>query len=294
MRRDVTVREDGNVSRSTQETEELVAARRRRNAAEEPAGSTLELDDETLADLSFGQIVIIAARWILVAAGLLIALWGPVSAGELKVQVTVLLILAVANFYLHAQLLTRRPVLDMVAYGASAADIAIITLLVIAQGGFKSGLYIFYFPAILAFSVAFPTAMTATFAGGAVALYASIAVFSLGLDLTDGSNLQHLVTRLLMLAGVAVCGNMYWRIERKRRREAAQAGQAPLEEAQRTPQQEAAEDIFFGQVVTIWARWFLILAGTIIILWTASTVEEITARVPLVIVLMAMSAALAP
>jgi hypothetical protein len=40
-----------------------------------------------------------------------------------------------------------------------------------------------------------------------------------------------------------------------------------------TVEQEAAEDLFFGQVVIIWARWFLILAGTILILWT--TTEEI-------------------
>jgi hypothetical protein len=30
-----------------------------------------------------------------------------------------------------------------------------------------------------------------------------------------------LVTRLLILAGVAICGNMYWRIERDRRQAAA-------------------------------------------------------------------------
>lgn len=60
-------------------------------------------------------------------------------------------------------------------------------------------------------------------------------------------------------------------------------------ESLRTPTQEAAEDIFFGQVVTIWARWFLILTGAIITLWTASTVEEITTRLPLIIVLMAVN-----
>ena len=28
-----------------------------------------------------------------------------------------------------------------------------------------------------------------------------------------------------------------------------------------TKAQEAAEDIFFGQIAIIWARWFIILAG---------------------------------
>ncbi len=36
--------------------------------------------------------------------------------------------------------------------------------------------------------------------------------------------------------------------------------------------QDAKEDVFFGQVVTIGARWFLIVAGMIMLMWTA--VEE--------------------
>ena len=37
----------------------------------------------------------------------------------------------------------------------------------------------------------------------------------------------------------------------------------------RSLEQEAAEDVFFGQVVMIWARWFLIVAGAVFFLWTA-------------------------
>jgi len=32
----------------------------------------------------------------------------------------------------------------------------------------------------------------------------------------------------------------------------------------RTHAKEAAEDIFFGQVVIIWARWFLIAGGAVL------------------------------
>ena len=31
-----------------------------------------------------------------------------------------------------------------------------------------------------------------------------------------------------------------------------------------TAEREAAEDVFFGQVVIIWARWFLIVAGAVL------------------------------
>ena len=84
-------------------------------------------------------------------AGLLLAFWNPGAVNELRVQILVILVLAVANFYLHAQLLRRRPAIDSVVYAASAADIAVITTLVVSQGGFISNLFIFYFLAFLAF-----------------------------------------------------------------------------------------------------------------------------------------------
>ena len=57
---------------------------------------------------------------------------------------------------------------------------------------------------------------------------------------------------------------------------------------QRSPQQEAAEDIYFGQVVIIWARWFVILTGAILALWAASSVSELTVASLLIVALMAV------
>ena len=96
-------------------------------------------------DLAHGQIVIVTARWILVLAGLLLALWNPEAVGELRIQIIVILALAIANFYLQAQLLMRRPVIDQIVYAASAADLIVITILIITAGGFESGLVAHYF-----------------------------------------------------------------------------------------------------------------------------------------------------
>lgn len=52
---------------------------------------------------------------------------------------------------------------------------------------------------------------------------------------------------------------------------------------------EAAQDIFFGQIVLIWARWFFIAAGAILALWSARSVGELTATILVVIGLMAMN-----
>lgn len=60
-------------------------------------------------------------------------------------------------------------------------------------------------------------------------------------------------------------------------------------QALRTPQQEAAEDIFFGQVVIIWARWFLIIAGTILILWSTTRADDLVKGILPIVALMAMN-----
>lgn len=225
-----------------------------------------------------GQRVIVTARWVLVLSGLVLALWDPGPIGQIRLQILALLLLAVGNFYLHAQLLMRRPAINAVAYGASAADIAVITLLIATQGGFASSLYIFFFPALLAFSVAFPTSRTVGFASAVVVLYASISLFTAGSE----QDVRSIILRLLMLSSVAVCGNMYRRIQDGRRGAGAPA-------AARTAEQEAAEDIFFGQVVIIWARWFIILTGALLTIWSATTIAEITANTILIVILMAMN-----
>jgi hypothetical protein len=172
--------------------------------------------DAENGDLAHGQVVIVAARWVLVAAGLVLALWNPASIGPLRLQVLVLLLIAVANFFLHAQLLRKRGAVDGIAYLASGADLAVITLLVASQDGFDSNLFVFYFPAKLALSVAFQPQLTAVYVGATMGLYALICFQSLGLDL-NSDHVQTIVVRLLMLAGIAVCGALYQKVERERR-----------------------------------------------------------------------------
>ena len=182
-------------------------------------------------DLAHGQVVIITARWILVLAGLLLALWNPGEVLDLRIQVMTILALSGANFYLHSQLLTKRPVLAPVAYAASAADIAVISLIILSQGGFLSNVYVFYFPAVLALSVAFRTEVTFAFAASAIAIYGLIALEAFthpGVPV--GEMAIVMVTRMLMLAAVAVCGNAFWRIERDRRRAAQESGTAIREQ----------------------------------------------------------------
>lgn len=168
------------------------------------------------SDLVYGQPVIIAMRWILVASGLLLVLWNPESLAVMRVQVMIILLLSLANFYLHAQLLMKRTVLDQVVYASSAIDLILVTVLVVMDGGFESRLYVYYFPAILGFSVVFPTILTGAYVGWTMAIYGAIGLISSGDPLI-------ILARLAMIAAIGCCGNLYLRIERSRRKEARES-----------------------------------------------------------------------
>ena len=57
----------------------------------------------------------------------------------------------------------------------------------------------------------------------------------------------------------------------------------------RTTAREAAEDIFFGQVVINWARWFIITAGVVLILWTGASLNELIVGVLPIVGLIVMN-----
>lgn len=57
----------------------------------------------------------------------------------------------------------------------------------------------------------------------------------------------------------------------------------------RTPDQEAAEDIFFGQVVIIYARWFVVISMTILALWSSDSLNQMVLGIAFVVPLIALN-----
>lgn len=168
----------------------------------------------SLADPAGGQIVIVIARWLLIVSGLAITLWrSPQSdLNAIRIGLFVLLALAVANFYLHMQILMKRPVIESLLYAASAADILVITLLTWTYGGLDARTFVFYYPALIALALVFPFWESMGFAGFLLALYA---IVSLSVASTD-FELQVFVERAISLVAVAVVSNLYLRIENDR------------------------------------------------------------------------------
>ena len=57
----------------------------------------------------------------------------------------------------------------------------------------------------------------------------------------------------------------------------------------RSATRDAAEDIFFGQVVINWARWFLIAGGIALVLWSAADVTQLVVGTLAVVALMGVN-----
>jgi len=186
------------------------------------------------SDLANGQILIVSARWVLIVTALALSLWSPAPSdlNWLRLSLFVLLALAVGNFYLHAQILMRRSVPEPVVYAASAADLVVVTVLTAAFGGSDAPMFVFYYPALLAFALVFPLPMTVVFTGAVVWLYT---VVSLGdpfrwASQLDSPDAQVLVARLISMVALAVVANQYARVEADRR--AAYTGEPPTRERQ--------------------------------------------------------------
>jgi hypothetical protein len=178
-------------------------------------------------DLAHGQTVLVWARWILIGTGLLLSFWGPKDLLTLQVQLAAIIALAFGNFYLHVQLLRGHPAIDNVVYGASLADLSVVTALVLVQHGYPSPVFIFYFAAIVGISVAFPTFLTAGYTAITVGVYGIIALATAPVEAYPA-----IFTRLLMIAAVAVVGNLFARSESNRRAEAIRVQAEMLDEAE--------------------------------------------------------------
>ncbi len=182
-------------------------------------------DTETEENLHYGQIVIITARWLLILAGWTLTLWQPImpvssEIWKLALQVGLLFGISIGNFYLTINYLKGTESLPNMVFATSAGDFAVITIMIMALGGYDSNLYVFYFPALLAIAVAFPTRTVLLYAAAAISAYGLVAFFgALGangvVEVVQG---QNIFMRLVLMAAVAYSGDRYRRLESGMRR----------------------------------------------------------------------------
>jgi hypothetical protein len=123
---------------------------------------------------------------------------------------------------------------------------------------------------LLAIAVAFPTLEALTLGAIGVFLYLTIGV-------AGNVGLEVLLLRGLMLATVVVVGNVYWRLHRERIQPTRSTGH------------ELAQDLFFGQAASLWARWFLVVGGALLVLVRSATTSELALGIAPVVALLFMN-----
>jgi hypothetical protein len=189
--------------------------------------------DETVEDdLRYGQKIIIWARWMIVVFAFIMGLYRPEGVTELVIIILALLAVSVLNFALHTRVLTKQPVKIKLIYAASIADICLISLITGLKGGINTHVYLYYYPAVLAYSLVFPRILTIRLTIGVLILYYCICLLFSDTGLLSG-HVTTLIVRILSIAGIAVVGNQYRLIEAKRRKKAAEKKQNLQEDLER-------------------------------------------------------------
>jgi hypothetical protein len=178
---------------------------------------------EAAEDIFFGQLVIIYARWFVIVAMVVLALWSTESIDQLVGATMFIVPLMIINFFVHGRYLMEKPVNKMLLTVLSVVDILIISLLILfwpSARGIESEFYIFYYPLILAFSFVSLARNSIVYTVFALVLYTATCFFVSPATVLDMLWLERLTIRLITIAAMGVLGAYYWRIQRTRLRDA--------------------------------------------------------------------------
>jgi hypothetical protein len=180
---------------------------------------------EAAEDIFFGQLVIIYARWFVIVAMVVLALWSTSSIPQLVGAVMFIVPLMIINFFVHGRYLMEKPVNKMLLTILSVVDILVITMLILFwpnAKGIESQFYIFYYPLVLAFAFVSLARNSIIYTVFSLLLYTVACVVNPDIAI-NSIWLERLTIRLITMAAMGVLGSYYWRIQRTRLRDTASA-----------------------------------------------------------------------
>ncbi len=185
---------------------------------------------EAAEDIFFGQVVIIWARWFVIAAAAVFTFWTATSTSTVVAGTLSVVALMLVNFYLHARYMTQRPANRNLIILLSLVDLIIITgMIVVWPGsrGLESQFFVFYLPVVAAFGFVVSRTVETIYTVLACLIYvigctlvdSSIFSDAFAGGLTEGvDRLVVLVQRVAAIAAMGFLANFYFRILRDRRR----------------------------------------------------------------------------
>jgi hypothetical protein len=177
---------------------------------------------EDAQDIFYGQIALVWARWFLIAAGAVLALWSARSVAEVTSTVLVVIGLMAVNFFVHGRYLLKQPANRFLLMALSLLDLTLTTLFVWSwqgRGGLQSPFFILYYPLLFAFALVFTPSITIAYIGLTLAAYLAVCwladpTFIVSSTMGDWVTL---LNRLITLAAMGGLGTFYWRIQRRGR-----------------------------------------------------------------------------
>ena len=186
---------------------------------------------EEAEDIFFGQVVIIWARWFVIGAGMIYALWVSRTATQLTIAILLFSVIIGVNFFVHGRYLMEKPINEMLLLVMSMLDLFMVTMIVVLGSELpviNNSLFIFYYPLVVAFAFVFPQRFTAVYTILIIITYATVCIVTYPTIVQNGPLLETLIMRLVTLAAVGGLGAYYWRIQRNRRRELAKTFQSAI------------------------------------------------------------------
>ncbi|MFN2256104.1 MAG: hypothetical protein ACK2U6_17830 [Candidatus Promineifilaceae bacterium] len=178
-------------------------------------------EQEASEDIFFGQLVIIYARWFVVIAMTILALWTSTTLNQMVIGIVLIVPLIALNFFVHGRYLMEKPANRLLLIMLGILDATVITLIIAFWPGAKglySQFYVFYYPIILAFAFVFPGRLSIIYTIFVLLLYSAICVLFSPEFLADMTEVERLSIRLITIAATGMIGVYYYRIQRSRRR----------------------------------------------------------------------------
>ena len=186
---------------------------------------------EAAEDIFFGQVVIIWARWFVIAAGFIYVLWQASDTSQLSKAIMPLILVMAVNFFVHGRFLMEKPINQTLLLALSFVDLLVVTVVILMgtnQVGINSQLFIFYYPFLVAFAFVFPQTMTSIYTIVALLAYLIVCLVLDPSLVNNGPAFETLVMRLITMAAVGGLGTYYWRIQRNRRQAQEQTFEVAL------------------------------------------------------------------
>lgn len=183
---------------------------------------TRSLDQEAAEDIFFGQVVIVWARWFIIAGGAVITLLQAESVEDLTSSTIFVVALMIINFFVHGRYIMERPANRRLLVALSVLDLIIVAGIIVAlpgQNGLASPYFVFLYPIVLAFAFVFTQRMSIIFTAAALAAYTAASIAVDPELLGNSVDMETLVVRLITLASMGGLATYFWRIQRDRRRE---------------------------------------------------------------------------